>query len=186
MEYSIDELVHTLSRKSELGKSDIYTLSTVIKSADVRVREIIAAILGKSSRLEAVDVLCDIVIKDKEQGVRTNGAMSVLDIARRYKDNKKAIRYILNKALHPLLLTGPRYCTSTNIKALGWVFLELLKIGDKIAVLSGEDKANIGRALMKYYQATLNSEARNAIQNLLDQLGINSASGGVATVAIQG
>lgn len=164
-------LIRELAKKRDLGKGDILTLAGILKTADVRLREIVAAALGKSKRLEAVDVLCHIAIKDKDQGVRTNGAMSVLDIARRYSNNKKAIRYILNKAIHPLLLAGTRYSTSRNISALGWVFLELVKIGDKIAVLTGEDKDNMMKALAKYYKATLNDEARKAVQHLLVQMG---------------
>lgn len=158
-------------RANKLGKNEIYALTKILKNADVRVREVIATILGKCKRLEAVDVLCDIVIKDVEQGVRTTGAISVLDIARQYKNNKKAIRYIINKSFHPILLAGSRYSTARNIQALGWVFMELVAIGDKIAVLTGEDKNNLLKALAKYYQATLNAEARKAIQKIINQLG---------------
>ncbi|MBI5789593.1 MAG: hypothetical protein HZA78_12145 [Candidatus Schekmanbacteria bacterium] len=169
----ITDLIQELKTKKDICKKDIYLLSGVLKTADVRIREVIAATLGKSKRLEAVDLLCNVVIKDCEQGVRTNGAISVLDIARRYKDNKKAIRYIINKACHPLLLAGGRYGTSRNIHALGWVFMELLAIGEKIMVVTAEDRDNIAKALQKYYYATLNSDARKAIQNLLDQFGVS-------------
>ncbi len=172
---NVTAIIDTLNKKKTIEKKDVLKLGSLLKSADVRVREMIAAILGKSKRLEAVDLLCNIVIKDKEQGVRINGAISVLDIARRYKNNKKAIRYILNKAIHPLLLAGGRYCTALNINALGWVFMELLTIGEKVAVLTGEDKENIIKALAKYYQATLNTEARKAIRSILDQMGAGNS-----------
>ncbi len=168
--------VQKIAKNRVLGKKEIVALGRILKTTDVHLREMIAAVLGKSRRLEAVDLLCHIVIKDTEQGVRTNGAISVLDIARRYKNNKKAIRYILNKAIHPLLLSGGRYCTSCNILAMGWVFMELLAIGEKIAVLTNEDKDNIISAMVKYYKSTLNTEARKAIQRLLIQLGAKTAA----------